>query len=255
MIIRSAGFVDSSLIGSRNALNFAYILYLVLRKQGLDKGDIEYQVRRWFVMSILLGRYSSSPETMFNYDVRQIHEQGIDAHAASIIKGELSEAYWETTLPRELNTSVASSPYFRIFRAAQVKLDDHGFLSKDIKVRELVEVKSDIHHIFPRDYLKKRGLSRGQYNQVANYAITQSEINIAIGNKEPQLYFTELPEQCNGGPKKYGNITSLQELHNNYKMNCLPQGMEKMTINDYPKFLQQRRQLMAQKIKQYFFSL
>jgi hypothetical protein len=255
MIIRSAGFVDSSLIGSRNALNFAYILYLVLRKQGLNKGDIEYQVRRWFVMSILLGRYSSSPETMFDYDIRQIHEQGIDAHAASIIKGELSEAYWETTLPRELNTSVASSPYFRIFRAAQVKLDDHGFLSKDIKVRELVEVKSDIHHIFPRDYLKKRGLSRGQYNQVANYAITQSEINIAIGNKEPQLYFTELLEQCNGGPKKYGNITSLQELHDNYKMNCLPQGMEKMIINDYPEFLQQRRQLMAQKIKQYFFSL
>ncbi|MCX6909165.1 MAG: DUF262 domain-containing protein, partial [Verrucomicrobia bacterium] len=34
MIIRSAGFVDPSLIGSQNVLNFAYIVYLSLRAQG-----------------------------------------------------------------------------------------------------------------------------------------------------------------------------------------------------------------------------
>ena len=39
MIIRSAGFVDSSLIGSQNALNFSYILYLTLRQQGIPDAD------------------------------------------------------------------------------------------------------------------------------------------------------------------------------------------------------------------------
>jgi hypothetical protein len=84
-----------------------------------------------------------------------------------------------------MNTSVASSPYFRVFEAAQVKMNDLGFLSRDITVRELIEVKSDVHHVFPRDYLKKNGLARGQYNQIANYVVAQSEINIAIGNKKP----------------------------------------------------------------------
>lgn len=56
MIIRSAGFVDASLIGSQNALNFAYILYLTLRGQGMPAADIESAVRRWFVMSALTGR-------------------------------------------------------------------------------------------------------------------------------------------------------------------------------------------------------
>lgn len=65
-------------------------------------------------------------------------------------------------------------------------MNDGGFLSKDIAVRELVEVKSDVHHIFPRQYLKENGLQRGQYNQIANYAIAQSEINVAIGDKEPR---------------------------------------------------------------------
>jgi hypothetical protein len=46
MIIRSAGFVDPAMIGSQNALNFAYILYLTLRAKGLPSADIEQDVRR-----------------------------------------------------------------------------------------------------------------------------------------------------------------------------------------------------------------
>jgi len=62
MIIRSAGFVDASLIGSQNALNFAYILYLTLRQQGIPNADIERTVRRWYVFSMLTGVYSGNPE-------------------------------------------------------------------------------------------------------------------------------------------------------------------------------------------------
>ena len=32
------------------------------------------------------------------------------------------------------------------------------------------------------------------YNQIANFVVTPSEINIAIWNKEPKVYFTELPQ-------------------------------------------------------------
>ncbi len=255
MIIRSAGFVDASMIGSQNALNFAFILYLTLREQGVPDADIEQYVRRWYVLSVLTGRYSSSPESAFDYDIRQIHAQGIEPFSESIIKGELSDAFWDASLPQEMNTSVASSPYFCLYMAAQVKTNDRGFLSKDIATRELVEHKSDVHHIFPREFLKTNGMARGQYNQIANYVITQSEINIAIGKKEPKIYFPQLIEQCNGGIKRYGNITTMADLNENYRMNCIPDGIDKMTVADYPTFLAQRRKLMAQKIKLYFESL
>jgi len=201
MIIRSAGFVNSSMIRSQNALNFAYILYLALRDLEVPYGDIEHYVRQWFVMSILTGRYSGSPEATFDYDIRQIHSQGIAAYADGLIRGELSDAFWETMLPRAMDTSVASSPYFHLFQAAQVRADDRGFLSKDIKIGVLIEVKSDVHHLFPRNYLKENKLNRGQYNQIANYVVAQSEINIAIGSKEPKVYFSQLLEQCHGGQK------------------------------------------------------
>jgi len=94
-IIRSAGFVNSSMIRSQNALNFAYILYLALRDLEVPYGDIEHYVRQWFVMSILTGRYSGSPEATFDYDIRQIHSQGIAAYAEWTNPGELSDAFWE----------------------------------------------------------------------------------------------------------------------------------------------------------------
>ncbi|MCL6576408.1 hypothetical protein [Kyrpidia sp.] len=46
MIIRSAGFVSESMIGSQNTLNFAYILYLTLRRMGIPDADTADQIRR-----------------------------------------------------------------------------------------------------------------------------------------------------------------------------------------------------------------
>jgi hypothetical protein len=255
MMIRSLGFVDSSLISSQNALNFAYILYLTLRNVGVDNAAIEKHVSRWYVMSVLTGRYSSSPETRIHQDIRAIDESGIDAYADVIMRGELSDAFWETTLPQGMITSNSNSPYWHVFRAAQVKLGDRGLLSHNITVRELMEYKSDVHHIFPKDLLKKAGMTRGQYNQIANYAITQSEINIKISNKAPAIYFGEVIAQCNGSELRHGNIIDLDELDDNLTMNCVPQGVEQMTVDDYSDFLAARRSLMAQKIKTYFEGL
>lgn len=256
MIIRSAGFVDASMIRSQMALNFAYILYLTLRNKGVDNADIERHVRRWYVMSVLTGRYSGSPESTIDQDIRLIDENGIEHYAGVVIRGELSDAFWDTVLPQQMISSVASSPYFHVFRAAQVKMNDRGFLSKDITVRELIEYKSDVHHVFPRDLLKKAGMTRSQYNQIANYVITQTEINIAISNKPPAVYFQQLLEQTNGGGQRhYGNITNRDALYENLTMNCIPEGIEQMTVDDYQTFLAARRELMARKIRDYFATL
>lgn len=255
MIIRSAGFVDSSMLTSQNALNFAYILYLTLRKQKKAPAIIETLVRRWFVLSTLTGRYSGSPESTFDSDIRQLHLQGCEAFIRTTETAELSEAYWTAALPMSMNTSVASSPYFRVFKAAQILAQDKGFLSRAHTVAVLQETHGDIHHLFPKDLLKKNGMNRGEYNQIANYAVTQSEINIAIGNKEPKNYMGKVVDQCNGGDPKYGDITSERTLKSNLKANCIPDDFESMTVADYDDFLKARRTLMAEKIRSYYESL
>lgn len=255
MIIKSAGFIDPSMIRSQNVLNFAYIVYLKLRAKGTDPGLIESFVRRWFVYSILTGRYSGSPESMFDFDIRQIESKTFADYLKEKEDGELSDAFWNVNLVQRLDTSVASSPYFNVFLASQIKNNNRGFLSRDITVTNLNTIRGDIHHIFPRNFLKKAGLSRGRYNQVANYVLTQQEVNIRIGNKAPEVYFQEVLEQCHGGDLKYGAITDIHDLHENLKENCIPQSIFTMTLKDYDEFLEERRKLMAEKIKNYYYSL
>ena len=69
-----------SLIGSQNLVNVAYTLYLTLREQDVDDGDIEKIVRRWYVMSILTGRYSGAAESDIDYDIKQVHSQGAEGY-------------------------------------------------------------------------------------------------------------------------------------------------------------------------------
>jgi hypothetical protein len=256
MTIRSAGFIDSSLIGGQNGMNFAYILYLRGRAENLPAAEIERLVRRWYVMSVLSGRYAGTPETAFDLDMRQIEANGLVAHTSAVIEAVLSDGFWTGLLPQQMDTSSSTSPYFHCYRAAQVKLGDLGFLSRDITVRDLLLNRSDVHHVFPKNHLKRdHGLARGRYNQIANFVIAQSEINIAIGDKPPATYFSELAAQCSGGPRKYGGITDRAELLSNLRANCLPEGLLGGQVPDYETFLRERRLLMAQKIRMWFQSL
>jgi len=255
MILRSAGFVTSDLIGGQNAVNFAYILYLRGRAESVPAADLERLVRRWYAMSMLRGRYTGSPETAFDLDIRQVEARGLAAHAEAVVAAELPKSFWTGMLPQLMDTSSSISPYFLAYQAAQVKSNDKGFLSRDITVVDLLTNRSDVHHVYPRNHLKKQGLQRGRYNQIANFVLAQSEINIAIGDKPPEQYFKELMDQCNGGHQKYGGITDLDELSANLRMNCLPQALLSGEMLPFNEFLEERRRLMAQKIKGWFEAL
>lgn len=255
MIIKSAGFISPKLIRSQNAINFAYIIYLKLKELGINSVAIESYVRRWLVYSILTGRYSGSPESTFDFDIKQISQKPFDQYLREKEEGELSDAFWNASLPQSLDTSVASSPYFHVFLAAQVKANDRGFLSKDILVGELVSLRGDIHHLFPKDYLKKNGLDKSKYNQIANYVYMQSEINIKVGNKSPRDYFEIITTQIQDSSRQVSGLSTQQELLGNLQMNAVPAEIMQMSINNYNDFLTARRKLMAIKIKEYYHSL
>lgn len=53
----------------------------------------------------------------------------------------------------------------------------------------------------------------------------------------------------------YGGITDLEELKSNLKQNCIPEKFEQMDIGSYEQFLNRRRELMAEKIRDYYWNL
>jgi hypothetical protein len=255
MIIKSAGFVKPWLIRSKNAINFAYLLYLSLRDKKENPAKIESYVRRWFVLTILTSRSTGSFESQFDYDIKKLGEGDFGEYLAQEEAAQLGEGFWNVELEQKLNTSISSSPFWAIFLATQIKNVDKGFLSKDINIETLLEHRGDIHHIFPKAYLKSEGFTRGKYNQIANYVYMQSEINIKVGKKPPKQYMNEVVTQIKSGDFIYGAITSTAALQENLSMNCIPESILEMSIEDYEAFLEIRRGLMVQKIKNYYYSL
>ncbi len=257
MIVKSIGLINQDLVRSQNVLNFGYILYLLMREKNYNPSIIETCVKKWLVYSILTQRYSGSPESRFDYDVKRLEESNdILAYIKAQEEAELSDAFWTKILPDRFNTSVTSSNYWKIFIASLIKSSTRGFLSKSTTVRDLIEQRGDVHHIFPKDYLMKSGINVQQrYNQIANYTYLQQEINIAISNKAPITYFKELEEQVNGGNPVYGCIETNEDLDKNLEENAIPTDIKNMTYEDYDAFLSKRRELMASKLKDYYNSL
>jgi hypothetical protein len=255
MIIKSAGFIQPWMIRSKNAINFAYLLYLTLRDNKVAPAQIESFVRRWFVLTILTGRSTGSFESQFDYDIKQLANRDFGEYLQEIETAELGEAFWNAALPMALNTSSSNSPFWHVFLAAQVKKGDKGFLSRDIRVEDMIEHRGDIHHIFPKDYLKRNGLTRGKYNQIANYVYMQSEINVKVGNKAPNDYMGKVREQIDNGSLQYSGISDLSALNDNLRENGVPLNIFDLGIDHYEAFLQERRKLMAEKIQGYYWSL
>ena len=255
--IKSAGFISSKLISSQVTLDFAYTLYLLLNKEAaIEKSQIKHYVAKWFVMSTLTSRYTSSPESQMDFDIKRIREKGFLAFFQEVEEANLSDTFWTIRLVQQLETQVVNSPFFNVFLAAQIHESADALFSNGTKIGDLISLMGDVHHIFPKQYLRKNGYNeKKQYNQIANFTYLDTQVNKEISNDAPNLYFKKAIEQCEIGKVLYGNIADVKVLKDNMKGNCIPSNIVDMDYSDYPEFLATRRKMMAAKIKSYYYSL
>lgn len=254
--IKSAGFISNKLINSNMAIDFAYALYLILHEsKEVSVSEIKRIVQRWYVLSVLTGRYSSSPESAFAKDLRQISEVGVVKTLENIEAATLSDNFWDIQIPQDLTNTSTNNPTYLVYLAAQVYFNDVSLLSQNICIKELIELGGDVHHIFPKQYLKDNGFEKNQYNQEANYAYLDRPVNVSIGKQAPIDYFRIAREQCDTKVIKCGSITDIEALKRNLEANCVPEDVFNMDHTRYAEFLEKRRALMAQKIKKYYYSL
>ena len=257
MAIKGAGFISHKLLNSAMTLDFAYTLYLMLLDDPtIPNAQIKRYVQKWFVMSTLTSRYIGSPETVMDRDMRSIAEKGFLNFLADVEASSLSDSFWTVTLPQNLETSSINSPAFNTFIAAQINLNCNSMLMNGTKISDLVKISGDVHHIFPRAYLKNNGVtSKTKYNQVANYIYLDTQVNKAISDDSPTVYFTKAKQQCKTKEIELGNVSEESLLLSNLSENCIPNGIDKMDVSSYDNFLSERRKLMAALIERYYKGL
>ncbi|MCB0734260.1 MAG: DUF262 domain-containing protein [Flavobacteriales bacterium] len=255
MIVKSTGLISGKLISSKNSLNFSYALYLKLRKDGMQETESQHFVKKWLVMSLLIGRYSGSAESMIDEDIKQIQEKGIAAYLQQLELSELGEGFWEFGLVNDLETSSTSNNAYNVYLAAQCNNNTPAFLSKSMKISSLIEQRGDIHHIFPKKYLTQNNFGPKQYNQVANFVYTEQATNIKVGAAAPAEYMARVQEEIASGEINITTIDSVAILKENLENNDIPFSIETSSYADYEYFLAERRKLMARKIKAYYQNL
>ncbi len=257
LAIKDAGFVHSSLINSQNALDFAYVVYLKLKLTNeVEKTEIKRYVSKWYIMSVLTGRYSGSPESVMDKDIRSINEKGVVSYLKEIELADLSENFWKVSLTQRLESSIVNAPALSAFRASQARSASRALFSKGLYVKDMIG-KSDVHHIFPKGYLRKVGGidDKSVYNQIANYVYLDTPINITISDKAPTDYFSDAINKINNCETVFGSTWTLDEFYTNLSENCIPKEIIGWDYTDYlEKFLPTRRKLIAEKLEQYYKS-
>ena len=149
--LRSAGFISKKLVNSVMAIDFAYTVFLILQKsKEVPVAEIKRIVQKWYVLSVLTGRYSSSPESAFATDIRLIRERGVVAVLKDIEAAQLSDNFWNIGLVQNLETTSTTNPVFQVYLASQIFFKDTSLLSANVPVSELITLGGDIHHIFPK---------------------------------------------------------------------------------------------------------
>ena len=257
LAIKGCGFISEKLLNSKMTLDFAYTLYLILNNsKDIDKVEIKRLVQKWFIMSTLTSRYIGSPESQMDKDLRSIASKGFKEYFKEVEDAELSDTFWNVGLVQNLETSSINSPYFNTYIAAQVWNAEQSLFSSTTKVSDLVAVTGDVHHIFPKEYLRQNGYEdKSKYNQVANYTYLDTGVNISIGKKAPNEYFTKAKEQCACGECYIGTILNADDLYRNLEINCIPATILNMQACNYDEFLHERRKMMAEKIRKYYYSI
>ena len=246
--LQQAGFRSGKMITSKNTIVYSYLVFLIGRRDfGIDYKTLRAAIARWFLMCVLTSRYTGSAETQVEKDIRRFTDATTGPEFLGtldqIISSQLTDDYWEQTLPEQLSWSGGYVPaMFAYF--ASLNLLGAKVLFSNLTVHELLDPSTaakkkaiERHHLFPRAYLQSLGIKgTSRINQVANYALLEWPDNVKVGAAPPHQYF----------PSMFDQHVSPGDAEKARFWHALPEGWEDMT---YDAFLEVRRGLMAQVVR------
>ena len=248
--LRLAGFHSSRVLSSENALLYSYLIWLIGRSDfGMGVDELQPVIARWFFMAHTTGRYTSSPETVIETDLRRLDLPGGDGDAFrealdTVIRSTFTKDYWEITFPSKLDGTAAKSPSLSAYWAALALLEAEVLYS-DLPVTDflhpdrIAKAAPERKLLIPAWRLEREGRDWRQIYAIANLAFAVWPEGVDEDSDTP----SEIRE------KATHRLEPEQQKRQAY-WHALPHGWE--FSEDYPTFLEKRRNLMAQVVRDGF---
>jgi len=231
------------LIGARLGLDhqqvltghFAFpILVRFLDDAGGVAQDLETQnkILFWYVQTAIWGRYSGSTESVLSRDLNILLDAGSDEGLDALIR-ELMLWRGNLRIRPEHFTGWSRGNRFYSILYMLTRVGEAQDWGSGLPLKKGLLGKNtslEVHHIFPRDFLKKNGHDdKKAINALGNFCFLTKNSNLQISNRPPQEYFPEIESLHPGA----------------LASQWVPQNPELWKPENYPEFLRQRQALLA----------
>ncbi|MBP9037827.1 MAG: DUF262 domain-containing protein [Candidatus Cloacimonas sp.] len=191
--------------------------------------------------SMAWARYSGQTDQKLEYDVSVIMRENNpwDKLSEALIdqRGRIE------VKPSDLEGRTMANPLYRItYIVAKSQGAVDWFNGAPLSSKQTGKYSVHSHHIFPTSLLYKNGYNSENHihqkivNEIANLAFLTAESNLNISNTEPKDYLKTIEEKYPGALTKQ----------------FVPIQPELWELDNFPKFLEARRNLIALKINEYF---
>ena len=207
---------------------FPVLVRYIDQKNGMLTHTEQNEILHWYVQAGMWGRYAGSVETALNQDVDLLDRGGINTLVGQLRqqRGSL-EVTPEQFLSWSRGARFFPILYMLTFRGA-AKDFCHG--TPLIGGTHFGSMKDrHLHHIFPKAQLYKQGYNRPQVNALANFCFLTAECNLKISDSKPEEYLPQIRD------KQPGALES----------QWIPMDENLWEIENYERFLEARRQLLA----------
>ena len=207
----------------------------VMVKYLVDRGgrfpDLATTARllHWYVSAAIWGRFSGPTETTINQDLAALADPDpIDALLRNlrVSQGERSVSHDNFDLPY---TTARFYPLLYVLSRIQDARDwgtgnrlRHHSLGDNTNL--------ELHHIFPKAYLRREGVSAKDANNMGNIAFQTRETNRRIGSNPPHEYMPSIAGDWPGA----------------LESQWVPTDPELWRVENYHRFLEARRRLLAE---------
>ena len=248
-IAKSAGFVHNKLISADSTIIYSYALYLIAKLEfNLSNEELTAVFKPWFFAASITSFYvERTTETVAEQQLTYIKDNvrtkdDFIGFINKTTKDRMTEDFFNVRLKNALDDKKAQGPFWNGYVASQIILGYKTLFSTS-SISSMFAIGAsgtksnfDLHHIFPKNFLLKKGYTEKDYDKRANFTILDYQTNIDIKDRNPEDYIRDYKQKLNS---EVFNSTMTQ--------NAVPLNITELS---YEGFIEQRKDLMVDIVRQ-----
>ena len=226
--MRSHLYMDTNRVFTSKQAFPVIVKYLTDRGGKFPDQTTMVRILHWYLSVAVWGRFAGPTETVINQDLSALEA---DDPVEALLRN-LRQSQGERVVTHEnFDVNYTRSRFYPLLYVMSRVNDARDWgTGNQLRHHSLGDhTNLEMHHIFPRAYLRRNGVLANDANNIGNIAFQTRETNRAIGSRSPEEYMLEVAERWPG----------------TLESQWVPTRRELWRVENYHQFLEERHIFLA----------